>query len=158
MHRIQRSPKRTIEFSFGWLAIHHDWLIWWHLINPHSILFKILWFMIDGMWNNLMHTILDVVHICRGPHLVGHGSSPAVSLWTLPTLKTLKPIKLQVYMWANPILTLFRFQVIQILVYKSFYSKFTTWDVFELWFTYEMIPHNITSVELAKRGAPPKFA
>jgi hypothetical protein len=37
-----------------------------------------------------MHTILHVVHICRGPYLVGHGSSPAVSLWTLPTLKTPK--------------------------------------------------------------------
>lgn len=43
--------------------------MWWHLTNPHSLLFK---FDVYGWgWGNNLQIFLDVVDISRSPHVLG---------------------------------------------------------------------------------------
>lgn len=49
-----------------WLANHNDWLMWWNIVGPHSILIQYHAFIL-GYGKN-MQIILDVRNFCNCQH------------------------------------------------------------------------------------------
>ncbi len=58
------------KYNFPWMGYNNGWPKWWHLTNPHSLLFK---FDVYGGGDGEItcNCFLDVVDISRSPHVLG---------------------------------------------------------------------------------------